>query len=206
MGFHSQFVLSLMIYCHFLSIKFLYFFSDEREDVQKKTFTKWINSQLSKVRTQQQNQFMHQSFIPAIPWPLWGHGIAGILTFLYAKPGYMPSTAGILFWSKLFQKPCSNVKLPRLVGAWNQKLCDSMALWDWCWGQNMTLKPTKSLLSLAPWMLGLQMTGALSSNSEALIWAASWQNQQNNVHPAKSQIRLGMCPVLSEFAMRSMGS
>lgn len=27
------------------------FFSDEREDVQKKTFAKWINSQLIKVRT-----------------------------------------------------------------------------------------------------------------------------------------------------------
>ena len=39
-------------------------------------------------------------------------------------------------------------------------------------------------------------------------WAASWQNQQN-VHPAKSQISLGICPVWSEsslFAGRKLGS
>ena len=31
-----------------LQTKLFVFFSDEREDVQKKTFAKWINSQLSK--------------------------------------------------------------------------------------------------------------------------------------------------------------
>ena len=30
----------------------------------------------------------------------------GILTFLFAKPGYMPSTARTFLWSKPCQKPC----------------------------------------------------------------------------------------------------
>ena len=42
------------------------------------------------------------------PRPPRGRGIAGILTFLFPKPGYMPSTAGILLWSKPCESPRSN--------------------------------------------------------------------------------------------------
>ena len=38
---------------------------------------------------------------------LRGWGIAGILTFLYAKPGYISSTAGTFLWAKPCRKPCS---------------------------------------------------------------------------------------------------
>ena len=41
------------------------------------------------------------------------------------------------------------------------------------------------------------------------IWAASWQNQQNDVHPAMTQISLGICPVWSESSLsawRKIGS
>ena len=34
------------------------------------------------------------------------------------------------------------------------------------------------------------------------IWAVSWQNQQNDMHPAKTQISLGIHPVWSVFAVR----
>ena len=37
-----------------------------------------------------------------------GQGIAGILTFLCAKPGYMPSTALTIICSESCQKPSSN--------------------------------------------------------------------------------------------------
>lgn len=40
----------------FKSIDFNYFVTDEREDVQKKTFAKWINSQLLKVRLNEVSQ------------------------------------------------------------------------------------------------------------------------------------------------------
>ena len=33
------------------------------------------------------------------------------------------------------------------------------------------------------------------------LWAASWQNQQMTVHPAKTQISLGICPVWSESSL-----
>ena len=37
------------------------------------------------------------------------------------------------------------------------------------------------------------------------IWAAAWQNQQKwPVHPAKTQISLGICPVWSVFTVRFM--
>ena len=32
-------------------------------------------------------------------------------------------------------------------------------------------------------------------------WAASWQNQQNDVRPAKTQISMGICPVWSESSL-----
>ena len=32
-------------------------------------------------------------------------------------------------------------------------------------------------------------------------WAAAWQNQQNDLHPAKTQISLGVRPVWSVFAV-----
>ena len=35
---------------------------------------------------------------------------------------------------------------------------------------------------------------------------ASWQNQQTDVRPVKTQIGLGIRPVWSIFAVRSMGS
>ena len=38
------------------------------------------------------------------------------------------------------------------------------------------------------------------------IWARAWQNQQNDVHPAKTQISLGICPAWSEFTVHFMGS
>ena len=41
------------------------------------------------------------------------------------------------------------------------------------------------------------------------IWAASWQSQQNEVRPAKTQISLAICPVWSESllsASRKLGS
>ena len=46
---------------------------------------------------------LHLTYVPVI-CNIWGQGIAGILTFLFAKPGYMPSTAVTFLWSK----PCSN--------------------------------------------------------------------------------------------------
>ena len=36
---------------------------------------------------------------------------------------------------------------------------------------------------------------------EPLHWAASWQNQQNDCAPAKTQISLGICPVWSESSL-----
>ena len=39
------------------------------------------------------HQIMYQSFVTTHPT---GPGKAGILTFLYAKPGYIPGTAGHL--------------------------------------------------------------------------------------------------------------
>ena len=42
-----------------------------------------------------------------------------------------------------------------------------------------------------------------------LIRAGAWQNQQNDVRPAKNQISLGICPVWSEsllFTWKSIGS
>ena len=38
------------------------------------------------------------------------------------------------------------------------------------------------------------------------IWASAWQNLQNGVRPGKTQISLGIHPVCSVFAMRSLGS
>ena len=38
------------------------------------------------------------------------------------------------------------------------------------------------------------------------IWAAARQNQQNDVHPAKTRISLGIRPVWSVFTVRSIGS
>ena len=41
------------------------------------------------------------------------------------------------------------------------------------------------------------------------IWAAAWQNQQNDMHPAKTQISLGIRPVWSESSLsawRKLGS
>ena len=46
----------------------------------------------------------------------------------------------------------------------------------------------------------------LSSHDSHYIWAASWQNQQNDVGPAKTQTGLGIHPVWSESAVHSMGS
>ena len=37
--------------------------------------------------------------------------------------------------------------------------------------------------------------------SEEETWAAAWQNQQNDVHPAKTQISLGVRPVWSEYSL-----
>jgi hypothetical protein len=45
----QMFPFNLNCHCSFDSL-FFFRFSDEREDVQKKTFGKWINSQLIKVR------------------------------------------------------------------------------------------------------------------------------------------------------------
>ena len=38
------------------------------------------------------------------------------------------------------------------------------------------------------------------------IWATTWQNQESDWGPAKTQISLGICPVWSVFAVCSMGS
>ena len=48
-----------------------------------------------------------------------------------------------------------------------------------------------------------------NSRKVSFNWATSWQNQQNVVRPAKTQISLGIRPVLSEsslFAWRKLGS
>ena len=38
------------------------------------------------------------------------------------------------------------------------------------------------------------------------IWATARQNQQNDVHPAKTRISLDICLVWSVFIVRSIGS
>ena len=38
------------------------------------------------------------------------------------------------------------------------------------------------------------------------IWAATWQNQQNECAPSETQINLGIRPVWSVFSVRSTGS
>jgi hypothetical protein len=38
-----------LVACTTLSLFLLYFFADERDRVQKKTFTKWVNKHLMKV-------------------------------------------------------------------------------------------------------------------------------------------------------------
>lgn len=62
--------------------------ADEREDVQKKTFTKWVNSQLTKVR--------YHYFIKS---SLWSHAehfhLAVILTSRH-EPGFHLNVKGIL--------------------------------------------------------------------------------------------------------------
>ena len=40
-----------------------------------------------------------------------GPGIAGILTFLFAKPGYMPSTAVIFYGQSPVQIPVGNYEI-----------------------------------------------------------------------------------------------
>lgn len=74
--------------------------ADEREDVQKKTFTKWVNSQLTKVR--------YHYFIKS---SLWSHAehfhFAVILTSRH-EPGFHLNVKGILWKVAIKQRRNAN--------------------------------------------------------------------------------------------------
>ena len=44
------------------------------------------------------------------------------------------------------------------------------------------------------------------NNNRNKYWATARQKQQNDMHPTKTQISLGICPVWSVFSVRFMGS
>ena len=72
--------------------------------------------------------------------------------------------------------------------------CSSFSCFFMCHRSTVRLTSSMAECWQSTWQ-GDQV-GALS-----YLWAASWQNQQNDVHPAKTQISLGICPVWSESSL-----
>ena len=87
----------------------------------------------------------------------------GYWLFSLQCPAICPALPCYFLCSKPYQKPCSDVKLPNQVWAWNWKLRISKAQCGRCWVLTWHLSPTMSPLSQDPWGPGLQMTGALLS-------------------------------------------
>ena len=55
-------------------------------------------------------------------------------------------------------------------------------------------------------MRWLKCIHALSEVCYIRKWATTWQNQQNDVHPVKSQISLGICHLIRAFSVCFMDS
>ena len=93
---------------------------------------------------------------------LYGTGIAGILTLLFAKPGYMQSTAGTFYGqspakshAQILAGKCENI----LVGLGIKFGIKRPAVLRYC-GDDAEVKTWHLSPLFAPMGLGLQMTGA----------------------------------------------
>lgn len=73
--------------------------ADEREDVQKKTFTKWVNSQLTKVR--------YHYFIKSSLWSRAEHFHLAVILTSRHEPGFQLNVKGI-FWKVTVKRQRKN--------------------------------------------------------------------------------------------------
>ena len=72
-----------------------------------------------------------------------------------------------------------------------------IALWSWgCFKPCLALWSPRKLVYMYMLFAYLYVYYLFVS-----IWAATWQNQQMSVRPAKTQISLGICPIWSEFSL-----
>lgn len=113
--------------------------TDEREDVQKKTFTKWVNSQLAKVR-----ELPASLTCTCTPYTQW-EVISSVLNSIHLLQAYLGSLVGWALWIHhlfcidilvshvRFQQPCEWTRIVFFItgNIISSLIYDNIYIWIW---------------------------------------------------------------------------